>query len=122
MDDAIVVIAAQMKPVFRPKTKWDLRIGIMRTDGVKDQEDQNERIRCIGEPETPISDGEHSYADEDKQILQQPIAAIEWMNCQYDPERDVARDSDRQKIAIAFLRSPQWYGLVPPGPRLYSHF
>src|SRR4030095_7099884 len=119
MDDAIVVIAAQMKPVFHPKTNWDLRVGVMRTDGVKNQEHQNERVRCIGELETPISEGQHSYADEDKQVLQKPITAIEWMNCQQDPEPDVTRDGDWQKIAIAFLRSPLRHRLVQCRARLY---
>ena len=100
VNHAIVVIAIQVQPVSDPKADGNVRVGVMRSDGVKDEKDQNERIRCVREPETPISEAEHGDTYEDKKILKQPIAAVHRMHREDDPKCDVACKHDRQKVPV----------------------
>ena len=41
MNHAIVVIPAQMQRMLQPKSGRHFRVGVMRADGVKREEDQN---------------------------------------------------------------------------------
>src|ERR671923_214855 len=41
MNDAIIMIPSQVQPMLQPKTSRHLRIGVMRANGVKSEENEN---------------------------------------------------------------------------------
>src|SRR5438477_5453136 len=98
MNDAVVMIPVQVQPILQPETSRNLRVGVMRTSGVKSQEDENERVGKIGEPKFAIGKCKHGDADEDQKVFEQPIAAIERMDRKCDPERDVTGDGNGQEM------------------------
>ena len=107
------MISIQVQPIPHPKTSRNLRVGVMRADGVKSQKDEDERVGKIGELKFAISKCQHGHADEDQKIFEQPIAAIEGMDRQCDPERNVTDNRDGQKMlpGIACVRMSECVSL-----------
>ncbi len=113
MNDTVVMISIQVQPILHPKTSRNLRVGVMRADGVKSQKDEDERVGKIGELKFAISKCQHGHADEDQKIFEQPIAAIEGMDRQCDPERNVTDNRNGQKMlpGIACVRMSECVSL-----------
>src|SRR5438067_312473 len=126
MNDTVVMISIQVQPILHPKTSRNLRVAVMRADGVKSQKDENEHVGKIGELKFAISKCQHGHADEDQKIFEQPIAAIEGMDRQCDPERNVTDNRNGQKMlpGIACVRMSECVSLcvLPlPNPLLCPH-
>src|SRR5204863_7563177 len=91
--------------VAEPKTAGDFRVGVMRANRVKRQEQQDQAIRQIRELEVAVGREEYACGRKNKQVFQKPITAIDRMNCERHPEDRVAGKSDLQKMVVAEMRA-----------------
>src|SRR5437899_869838 len=50
--------------------------------------------------ETPVGKRQNAGRGKDKQIFQQPVLAVERMNCQHDPDHEIDANKDLQKPVL----------------------
>src|SRR6266513_1786324 len=80
MNDTVVMISIQVQPILHPKTSRNLRVGVMRADGVKSQKDENERVGKVGETKFAIGNCQHGDADEDQEVFgNQSLRSSGWI-------------------------------------------
>ena len=87
MSDAIEMVAGESEEVFRPKTEWHLRVGIMRADHVQKQEEHDEKVGAIRKLQPPMRESERGDKDDDQNILQHPGLSINRMYRRNDPDQ-----------------------------------
>ncbi len=61
------------------------RIGVVRAQLVQAEEDKDQRIGKMGEPQTPIQDGQRRHRRHGQRVFHQPIASVVRMDRQHRP-------------------------------------
>src|SRR5437762_12934729 len=105
MNYPVKMIPLQMQQVAEPKTDRDFRVGVMRANRVKRQEQQDQAIRQIRELEVAVGREEYACGRKNKQVFQKPISAIDRMKWERHPEDRVAGKSDLQTMVVAKMRA-----------------
>src|SRR5438874_11122482 len=98
MNDPVAMIAFQMQPILQPEPGRHFRVGVVRTDRMKHEKNENEGVGKIRELKLAISESQHADADEDQKIFKKPVAAIERMNGERDPKHDITPQRHGQEV------------------------
>lgn len=75
MHQPVIGIAYRVTDVAQPETKRRFRIGVVRAIDVEGKEDRNLHTGQRAEPRLSVEPPEQQSADDDQQVLKQPVAA-----------------------------------------------
>jgi hypothetical protein len=64
------------------------------------QEYGQEKIRRIGERQTPVSQKEERNGGENQQVLDKPVATIDRPDCRDDPDEGIGCGQEMKKAAV----------------------
>ena len=76
----VEMIPMEIEPAFKPKSKGNLRVGVVRRNGVQGEPDRNQKIRQVGERECAMRDREGHYEQDGKDIGPHPDLRIDGRN------------------------------------------